>query len=114
MDELPDDAEVVTEDDEDNLIYEINLHADNCRLCKAKAAHDAVLGKIVASLVRNTLTAVEALHLDTESLITTLDDVAKTVDLDVSMILAEQIKDPVPGTVRPWLRKGILTEAQSS
>ena len=32
-----------TDDDEDNLIYEISTNADNYRLCKAKAAHDAVL-----------------------------------------------------------------------
>ena len=31
-----------------------------------------------------------------------IDAVAKTVDLDVSTILAEQIKDPVLGTVRSW------------
>ena len=31
----------------------------------------------------------------------------------MSTILAEQIKDPVLGTVRSWLRKGISTEAKS-
>ena len=69
-------------------------------MCKAKAAHDAVLGKIDASLAKKTLTINEAPHLDTKSLIAKLDEVAKTVDLDVSTILAEQIKDPVLGTVR--------------
>ena len=34
----------ITDDDDDNLICEINSHADQYRLCKAKAAHDAVLG----------------------------------------------------------------------
>ena len=38
-----DDA--AADDDEDNLIYEINTYADHSRLCKAKAAHHAVLGK---------------------------------------------------------------------
>ena len=38
-----DDAAI--EDDEDNLICEINTHVDHYRFCKAKAAHDAVLGK---------------------------------------------------------------------
>ena len=33
-------------DNEDNLICEINTHADPYRLCKAKAAHDAVFGGI--------------------------------------------------------------------
>ena len=51
--------------------------------------------------------------MDTKSLNAKLDDVAKTVDLDVSTILAEQIKDPVLGTVRSWLRKGILPETKS-
>ena len=92
-----DDA--ATDDDEDNLICEINTHADHYRLCKAKAAHDAVLGKIDASLAKKTLTVTEAPHLDTKSLIAKLDDVAKTVELDVSTIFAEQIKDTVLGTV---------------
>ena len=77
-----DDA--ATDDDEDSLICEINTHADQYRLCKAKAAHDAVLGKRDASLAKKPLTANEAPHLDTISLIAKLDDVAKTVDLDAS------------------------------
>ena len=51
--------------------------------------------------------------MDTKSLIAKLDDVAKTVDLDVSTIFAEQIKDPVLGTIRSWLRKGISPEGRS-
>ena len=66
-----------------------------------------------AFLAKKPLTANEAPHLDTKSLIVKLDDVAKTVDLDVSTILAEQIKDPVLGTVRSWLRKGISPESKS-
>ena len=42
-----DDA--TTDDDEDNLLCEINIHAHHYRLCKVKATHDAVLGKIDAS-----------------------------------------------------------------
>ena len=106
-----DDA--ATNDDEDDLISEINTHTDHYRLCKAKAAHDAVLGKIDDSLAKKPLTAKEAPHLDSKSLIAKLDDVAKTVDLDVSTILAEQIKDPVLGIVYSWLRKGIPSEAKS-
>ena len=69
LDELPDDVDAITDDDEDNLIYEINLHADNYRLCKAEASHDAFLGKIDASLAKKPLTATEAPHLDTKSLL---------------------------------------------
>ena len=37
----------------------------------------------------------------------------KYVDLDVSTILAEQIKDPVLGIVRSWIRQGNLPEAKT-
>ena len=105
-----DDDDPIINDDEDNFICEINTHADRYRLCKAKAAHDAVLGKIDSSLAKKPLTATEAPHLDSKSLIAKLDEVAKTIDVDVSTILAEQIKDPVLGTVRSWIRKGALPE----
>ena len=111
--ELPEDPDTVIDDDEDNLISEININSDNYRLCKTKAAHDHVFGKIDSSLVRKTLTAIEAPHLDNKSLIAKLNDVAKTNDLDVYTILAKQIEDPVLGTVRLRLQKGILTEAKS-
>ena len=52
-------------------------------------------------------------HLDSKSSIARLDDVAKTVHLDVCTIMAEEIKDPVFGTVRSWRRKGIQPEAKS-
>ena len=113
LNELHDDDDAITDDDEDNLICETNTHADHYRLCKAKAAHDAVLGKIDASLAKKPLTATEAPHLNTESVIAKLDDVAKTVDLDVSTILAEQIKDLVLATVRSCLRKEILPDVKS-
>ena len=106
-----DDA--TADNDEDNLVCEMNTHADNYRLCKAKAAHDAVLGIVDASLAKKPLTVNEAPHLDTKSLIAKLDDVAKTVDLDISTILAEQIKDPVLGTDRSWIRKGISPEPRT-
>ena len=82
-------------------------------MCKAKAARDAVLGNYDTSLAKKPLTTTEAPHLDTKSLIAKLDDVVKTVDLDVSLIQAEQIKDPVLGTVRSWLHKRISLEAKS-
>ena len=108
-----DDDEDDDDDNDDKLICERNLNANNYRLRKAKAAHNSVLGKTDASLARKTLTAAEAPHLDTKSFFAKLVDVAKTVDLDVSTILAEQIKVPVFGTVRSSLRKGILPEAKS-
>ena len=37
------DDNPIIDDDEDNFFCEINIHADRFRLCKAKAAHDAVL-----------------------------------------------------------------------
>ena len=89
------------------------VNADIYRLRKAKAAHDAVLGKIDASLVKKTLTVTESPRLDNKTLITKLDVVAKTLDPDVSTILAEQVKHAVPVTVRSWLRKGIIPEANS-
>ena len=52
-------------------------------------------------------------HLDTKTPIAKLDDVAKTVALDVPTTLDKQIKDPVFGTVGSWLQKGILPEAKS-
>ena len=51
--------------------------------------------------------------MDTKSLIAKLDEVAKTIDLDVSTILAEQINDPVLGTVRSWIRKGTSPEPEA-
>ena len=64
-----------------------------------------MLGKTDASLAKKCLTASDAHHLHTKALIQKLDEVAKTVDLDVSTILEEQMKDPVLGTVRSWIRK---------
>ena len=108
-----DDDNPIIDDDEDSFICEINTHVDRYRLCKAKAAHDAFLGKIDASLAIKPLSATEASHLDTKSLNAKLDEVAKTIDLDVSTILAGQFKDPVLGTVRSWLRKGTSPEPKT-
>ena len=88
LDELPDNADAITADDEDNMICGRNLKADVYRLCKAKATHDAVSEKLFTSLAKKSLTATEVPHLDTRALIAKLDVVAKTVDLDVSTILA--------------------------
>ena len=106
LDKLPEDGSAIIYDDEDNLKCAVKLNTGNHRLCRAKEEHDAILGKIDAYLAKKTLIATEAPHLDTEALIAKLDGVAKTVDLDVSTILAEQIKKPVLGTARSWIRKG--------
>ena len=55
-----DDDNPIIDDAEDNFICEIITHADRYRLCKTKAAHDAVLEKIDASLAKKPLTATEA------------------------------------------------------
>ena len=94
-----------TDSEDDNIVCDISIQADQARLCQAKQAHDLVLGKTDASLAKKCLTASDAPHLNTQALIQKLDEVAKTVDLDVSTILEEQMKDPVLGTVRSWIRK---------
>ena len=99
--------------DEGDLIFEENINRDHYRLCKAKLAQDTVLGKFDTSLTKKALTATEAPHLDTKALIAKLDEVSKVVDLDVSTILAEQIKDPVLGIVRSWIRKGNLPDVKT-
>ena len=88
LDELSHEDDPTTDDDGDNLICELILNADNYQLCKAKTAYDAVLEKINTSLAEKTLTATEVPHLDTKALLTKLVNVAKTVGLDVSTILA--------------------------
>ena len=107
-----DDDNLINDDDENNFICEVNTQANRYRLWKTKAAHDAVLGKIDFSLANKPLTATEVPHLDTKSIIAKLDEFAETIYLDVSTILAEQIKDPVLGTFRSWIRKGILPEPE--
>ena len=66
-----------------------------------------------ASLVKKFLTTSDAPHLNTKAIIQKLDEVAKTVDLDVSTILEEQMKDPVLGTVRSWIRKNTPADTKS-
>ena len=72
-----------------------------------------MLGKTDASLAKKCLTASNAPHLHVKALIQKLDEVAKTVDLDVSTILEEQMKDPVLGTVRSWIRKNTPPDTKS-
>ena len=64
-----------------------------------------MLGKIDASLATKPLKNTKAPHLDTKTLLAKPDEVAKIVDIEVSTILAEQIKDRVFGTVRYWIHE---------
>ena len=109
-----DDSNHVSIDPEDdNVICDISFQADQARLCQAKQAHDLVLGKTGASLVKKFLSTTDAPHLYTKALIQKLDEVAKTVDLNVSTILEEQMKDPGPGTVRSWILKNTPPDTES-
>ena len=109
-----DDSNHVSSDPEDdNFVCDISIQADQARLCQDKHAHDLVLGKTDASLVKNFLTTSDAPHLNTKALIQKLDEVAKTVDLDVSTILEEQMRDSVLGTVRSWIRKNTPLDEKS-
>ena len=72
-----------------------------------------MLGKTDASLAKKFLTSSDAPHLDTKALIQKLDEVAKTVDLDVSTILAEQMKDLDLETARSWIRKNTTLDIKS-
>ena len=70
-------------------------------------------GKTDALLAKKFLSAYDTPHLNTKALIQKLGEVAKTVDLDVSTILEEQMKDPVLGTVRSWIRKNTPPDTKS-
>ena len=102
-----------TDSADDNIVCDVSIQVDQARLCQAKQAHDLVLGKTDASLSQKCLSASDAPHLNSKALIQKLDEVAKTVDHDVSTILEEQIKDPVLGTVRSWFRKNTPPDTKS-
>ena len=111
----PDDdsQHLSTDSEDDNFVCDISIQADQARLCQAKQAHDLMLGKTDASLAKECLTASDAPHLNTRALIQKFEEVAKTVDFDVSTILQEQMKYPVPGTVRSWIRKNTPPDTKS-
>ena len=102
-----------TDAEDDIIVFDISIQADQARLCQAKQAHNLVLGKTDASAAKKCITASDAPHLNTKALIQKLDEIAQTVDLDVSTILEEQAKDPVLGTVRSWIRKGTPPDTKS-
>ena len=102
-----------TDSEDDNIVCDISIQADQAQLCQAKQTHDLVLRKTDASLVKKLLTNSDGPHLNTKALIQKLDEDAKTVDLDVSTILAERMKDPVPGSVRSWIRRNTPPDTKS-
>ena len=104
---------LITDSENDNIVSDLSIQSDQARLCQAKQAHDLVLGKTDASLAKKRPTASDAPHMNIKALIQKLDEVAKTVDLDVSTILEEQMKDPVLGTVRSWIRKNTPPDTKS-
>ena len=90
-----DDSRHISTDSEDgNIVCDISIQTDKHRPCQAKQAHELVLGKTDASLVKKLLTTSEAPHLNTMPLIEKLDEVAKAVNLDVWTILAEDGPSP--------------------
>ena len=100
-----DSHHISTDSENDTIVCDISIQADQTQLYQAKQAHDLVLGKTHASLVKKYLTTSDARHLDTKALIQKLDEVVEKVDLDVSTILTKQMKDPFLGTVRSCIRK---------
>ena len=96
---------ISTDSEDDNLVCDISIQAEKPRICPAKQAHELVLGQTDASLAKKLLTTSAAPHVDTKALIRKLGEVTKTVDIDVLTILAEQMKDPILGTVSSWIRK---------
>ena len=102
-----------TDSEDDNIVRDISIQADQARLCSAKQTHNIVLGKTDTSLAKKSLTAFDAPHLNTKALIQKLDEVAKTVDLGITTTLEEQMKDPVLGTVRSWIRKNTPPDTKS-
>ena len=102
-----------TDSKDDHIVCDISIQADQARLCQAKQAHYLVLEKTEASVAKKSLTASDAPHLNTKALMQKLDEVAKTVDLDVSTTLEEQMKEPVLGTVRSWIRKNTPPDTKS-
>ena len=63
-----------TDSEDDNIVCDISIQADQARLCQAKQTHDLLLGKTVASLAKKCLTASDAPHLNTKALIQKLDE----------------------------------------
>ena len=56
-----------TDSEDDNIVCDISIQADQARLCQAKQAHDLVLGKTDASLAKKCLMASDAPHLNTKA-----------------------------------------------
>ena len=63
-----DSRRISTDSEDDNIVCDISIQADQARLCQAKQTHNLVLRKTDASLVKKFLTASDAPHLDTKVL----------------------------------------------
>ena len=63
-----DSNHVSTDPEDDKILCDISIQADQARHCQAKQAHDLVLDKTVASLVKKFLTTSDAPHLATKAL----------------------------------------------
>ena len=106
LNEIHDVDDKINDDDKDNLICEKNLMSTTIG-CVQPRQRTTLYGAELMLLCLGRRS-----RLRRPALITKLDDVAEKVNLDVSTILAEQFKDPVLGSVRSWLRKGISIEAK--
>ena len=104
-----DSNQVSRESEDDNLLFKLTKPES----VKPNKLMNLVVGNTDASLVKKFLTTSDAPDIDTKALIQKLDEVPKTVDLDVSTILAERMKDPVLGTLRSWIRKNTPPDSTS-
>ena len=64
-----DSNHVSTHPENDNIVCDISIQADQARFCQAKQANDLVLGKTDAPLVKKFITIFDAPHLNTKALI---------------------------------------------
>ena len=77
-------------------------------------ANGLVLSTAGALLATKSLSAMAALHLRTQDMITKLDEVAKVVDLDVPTVLQEQLKNPVLSIARSWIEGSISPDLRAA
>ena len=64
---------ISTDSEDDNIVCDVSIQAEQARLCQAKQAHDLVLGKTDALLIRKLLTTSDSPHLDTKASLQKLD-----------------------------------------
>ena len=69
--------------------------------------------KMDTTLKKKLIPPTESSKITTRDLIQKLDQLSKEIDLDVTTILDEQIKDPVISKVRQWIKTGQLPPPKS-